>query len=213
MGPLRMLAKSRGMALVTAYNKNVAFLTVIWFLYPIVFLIGPEGMKIITDPTSVWAILIMDVVAKVVYAFYAASNLDKALEQLAPNAVISHDRPRSSLGLEPASRAAAAASISALTVQLAFAVVAIGFIGMAHGASDLAIVEPRQRPLFVALYVLVGAVCLCWWVIDPAVALPAFSSRRQFISAWKMHQRIGRRRGWREERALSPPPPLSMPRT
>jgi len=80
-GPLRMLAKSRGMALGTAYNKNVAFLTVIWFLYPIVFLIGPEGMKIITDPTSVWAILIMDVVAKVVYAFYAASNLDKALEQ------------------------------------------------------------------------------------------------------------------------------------
>jgi len=80
-GPLRMLAKSRGMALGTAYNKNVAFLTVIWFLYPIVFLIGPEGIKIITDPTSVWAILIMDVVAKVVYAFYAASNLDKALEQ------------------------------------------------------------------------------------------------------------------------------------
>nr|WP_244655045.1 bacteriorhodopsin [Sphingomonas sp. CFBP 13733] len=80
-GPLRMLAKSRGMALGTAYNKNVAFLTVIWFLYPIVFLIGPEGMKIIMDPTSVWAILIMDVVAKVVYAFYAASNLDKALEQ------------------------------------------------------------------------------------------------------------------------------------
>ena len=70
--------------------------------------------------------------------------------------------------------AAAAASISAFTVQLAFAVVVIGFIGMAHGASDLAIVEPRQRPLFVALYVFVGAVCLCWWVIDPAVALPAF---------------------------------------
>jgi bacteriorhodopsin len=80
-GPLRTLAQSRGTALGTAYNKNVAFLTVIWFLYPIVFLIGPEGMKIITDPASVWAILIMDVVAKVVYAFYAASNLDKALEQ------------------------------------------------------------------------------------------------------------------------------------
>jgi bacteriorhodopsin len=80
-GPLRTLAQSRGMALGTAYNKNVAFLTVIWFLYPIVFLIGPEGMKIITDLTSVWAILVMDVVAKVVYAFYAASNLDKALEQ------------------------------------------------------------------------------------------------------------------------------------
>jgi Brp/Blh family beta-carotene 15,15'-monooxygenase len=70
--------------------------------------------------------------------------------------------------------AAAAASIGALTVQLAFAVVAIGVIGMAHGASDLAIVEPRQRPLFVALYVFVGAACLWWWVVDPAVTLPAF---------------------------------------
>lgn len=80
-GPLRTLAVSRGAALGAAYNKNVAFLTVVWFLYPIVFLIGPEGMKIITDPTSVWAILIMDVVAKVVYAFYAAANVDKALAQ------------------------------------------------------------------------------------------------------------------------------------
>ena len=70
--------------------------------------------------------------------------------------------------------AAAAASFSALTVQLAFAVMAIGLIGMAHGASDLAIIEPRQRPLFVALYVCVGAACLWWWIADPALALPAF---------------------------------------
>lgn len=51
----------------------------VWFLYPLVFLIGPEGLKIIIDPASVWAILIMDVVAKVIYALYAASNLDKML--------------------------------------------------------------------------------------------------------------------------------------
>ncbi|MET3438842.1 bacteriorhodopsin [Sphingomonas sp. 1185] len=78
-GPLRAMAVERGAAMGAAYRKNVAFLTVIWFLYPIVFLIGPEGLKIISDPTSVWAILIMDVVAKVVYAFYAARNLDDAL--------------------------------------------------------------------------------------------------------------------------------------
>jgi Brp/Blh family beta-carotene 15,15'-monooxygenase len=70
--------------------------------------------------------------------------------------------------------AAAASSFGSLTVQLTFAVGAIGVIGMAHGASDLAVVEPRQRPLFVALYVFVGAVCLWWWVVDPAIALPAF---------------------------------------
>ncbi|EZP53856.1 bacteriorhodopsin [Sphingomonas sp. RIT328] len=80
-GPLRAKAVERGAALGGAYNKNLAFLTVIWFLYPIVFLVGPEGLKIISDPASVWAILIMDVLAKVVYAFYAASNLEKALAQ------------------------------------------------------------------------------------------------------------------------------------
>ncbi|WP_200910484.1 bacteriorhodopsin [Sphingomonas sp. Leaf34] len=80
-GPLRSQALSRGAALGTAYAKTLMFLTVIWFLYPIVFLIGPEGLKLITDPASVWAFLIMDVVAKVVYAFYAAANLDKALTQ------------------------------------------------------------------------------------------------------------------------------------
>jgi len=80
-GPLRTLALSRGAALGAAYNRNVAFLTVIWFLYPIVFLVGPEGLKIITDPASVWAFLVMDIVAKVVYAFYAARNLDTALAQ------------------------------------------------------------------------------------------------------------------------------------
>lgn len=77
--PLRALAVERGGALGTAYQKNVIFLTVVWFLYPIVFLVGPEGLKIISDPTSVWAILVMDVIAKVAYAFYAANNLEQAL--------------------------------------------------------------------------------------------------------------------------------------
>ncbi|MBB4154222.1 bacteriorhodopsin [Sphingomonas jinjuensis] len=78
-GPLRATVAERGKPLAIAYGKNISFLTVIWFLYPIVFLVGPEGLKMISDPTSVWAILIMDVVAKVAYAFYAAANLDKAL--------------------------------------------------------------------------------------------------------------------------------------
>lgn len=77
--PLKAIANERGGALAEAYSKNLLFLTVIWFLYPIIFLVGPEGLKIISDPASVTAILIMDVVAKVVYAFYAAANLDKAL--------------------------------------------------------------------------------------------------------------------------------------
>lgn len=79
--PLRALAGERGAALAKAYNANMTFLTVIWFLYPIVFLIGPEGLGAISDPATVWAILVLDVLAKIVYAFYASGNLDKGLRQ------------------------------------------------------------------------------------------------------------------------------------
>ena len=78
-GPLRAMAVARGEALGTAYTRNVSFLTIVWFLYPIVFLIGPEGLGTITDTSSVYAILVLDIIAKVVYAFFAASNVDKAL--------------------------------------------------------------------------------------------------------------------------------------
>lgn len=70
--------------------------------------------------------------------------------------------------------AALAASFASLPVQLGFAVLAIGVIGMAHGASDLAIVEDRRKRLFLILYAAVSAACLLWWVLFPAVALPLF---------------------------------------
>jgi len=83
-GPLRAIAATRGNALAGAYNKNVALLTIVWFIYPIVFLVGPEGLRIITDATSVWAFLILDIIAKVFYAFYAAANMKKALSHAVP---------------------------------------------------------------------------------------------------------------------------------
>lgn len=70
--------------------------------------------------------------------------------------------------------AATAASFGGLAAQLCFAVLAVGVIGMAHGASDLAIVPRPQRPLFVTLYLTAGAAYVAWWVADPAIALPLF---------------------------------------
>jgi bacteriorhodopsin len=77
--PLRALSRQYGDALDGAYNRNLVFLTVVWFLYPIVFAIGPEGVRTIDSNASAWAILALDVVAKVVYAFFAAGNVEKAL--------------------------------------------------------------------------------------------------------------------------------------
>jgi Brp/Blh family beta-carotene 15,15'-monooxygenase len=66
------------------------------------------------------------------------------------------------------------ASIASLPVQLGFAVVAIGVIGMAHGASDLAIVAPARRTAFLACYLTAAALCLLWWLREPAAAMPLF---------------------------------------
>lgn len=78
--PLRARANEGGAALAVAYTRNLLFLTVVWFLYPLVFLVSPEGIGAITDTASVWAILVLDVVAKVVYAFFAAASFDAAVD-------------------------------------------------------------------------------------------------------------------------------------
>lgn len=62
-----------------AYRKNVGFLSVLWLIYPVVFAVGPEGIWAVSDAATVWAFLILDVLAKVVYAFTSERNLRAAL--------------------------------------------------------------------------------------------------------------------------------------
>lgn len=80
--PLMKMAGDKSHAVSEAYRKNLELLTIIWFIYPIVFLIGPEGLKVVTDPVCVWAFLILDIIAKVFYAFYSATNVDKAVRSV-----------------------------------------------------------------------------------------------------------------------------------
>lgn len=61
-----------------------------------------------------------------------------------------------------------------MPVQLAYAVLLIGVVGMVHGAGDLAIVPSASRPLFLLAYAAVSLATLLWWTADPAIALPAF---------------------------------------
>lgn len=77
--PVRAISAREGGPVHGAFTKNLVFLTVVWFLYPVVFAIGPEGVRSLTPTGSAWAILVLDVVAKVVYAFYSAGNLDRAM--------------------------------------------------------------------------------------------------------------------------------------
>ncbi|MGK3140739.1 Brp/Blh family beta-carotene 15,15'-dioxygenase [Pantoea sp. C2G6] len=82
--------------------------------------------------------------------------------------------PRQRVGWTGLWGAALAASFSPLRVQLLFAIVAIGIIGMAHGASDLEVVKRERQLPFLTSYGLVIIVCLIWWHCDPTLALPGF---------------------------------------
>jgi Brp/Blh family beta-carotene 15,15'-monooxygenase len=70
--------------------------------------------------------------------------------------------------------AALATALAPPPVQLAFAILGIGVIGMVHGAGDLAVVALSRRPTFLTLYGLVSVTTLLWWTACPAMALPAF---------------------------------------
>ncbi|WP_277753569.1 bacteriorhodopsin [Rosenbergiella epipactidis] len=76
--PLRKIAASRTLTTAGGYYKNITLLTLVWLIYPVVFLIGPEGLQLVSDSASVWSFLVLDVIAKVFYAFYAARVLSKS---------------------------------------------------------------------------------------------------------------------------------------
>lgn len=71
-GPLMKRASEGGRPL--AYRRNLLFLTVVWLAYPVVFALGTEWFGVIGTLPAAWAILVLDVTAKVVFAFYAAHN-------------------------------------------------------------------------------------------------------------------------------------------
>ena len=77
-GPVRAIGERLGGGIEAVYRKNLVFLTVVWLAYPVVFLLGPEGVQAIGLAASVWAILVLDIVAKVVYGFLATARF-KAL--------------------------------------------------------------------------------------------------------------------------------------
>lgn len=77
-GPVRTISRAEGGPFHGAFVRNLAFLSVVWFLYPLVFAVGPEGSRTLDPTASAWAILLLDVVAKVVYGFYAGANVEHA---------------------------------------------------------------------------------------------------------------------------------------
>jgi bacteriorhodopsin len=55
------------------YRKKAATLSIVWFAYPIVFLIGQEGLRLWSPVVDAALFTILDLTAKVLYGFWAIS--------------------------------------------------------------------------------------------------------------------------------------------
>ena len=72
--PLMQAAKARSAEIGRIYTRNAAILSVLWLIYPIVFLLGSEGVGTIALGTEIAAFAILDLLAKVGYGLLATSE-------------------------------------------------------------------------------------------------------------------------------------------
>ena len=79
-GPLKTISAAEGGKTDTIYRGNLVFLTVVWLIYPVVFFVGPQGIKLTDSVTNVWLILVLDITAKVVYGFTSQSKFNNAAQ-------------------------------------------------------------------------------------------------------------------------------------
>lgn len=66
-GPVRQEAVKSGELVEKGYKTKAGALSVIWLLYPVVFLLGDEGVRSLDPVATAAAYTVLDVVAKVVY--------------------------------------------------------------------------------------------------------------------------------------------------
>ena len=98
-GPLRAEAQMRDAERRSTYNRNVVILSVLWLLYPVVVILGPDGLEIWTATLATACITIIDLVAKVVYGFISMAGskriTDADLERgdVSPAMVSTHSVP------------------------------------------------------------------------------------------------------------------------
>ncbi|MHB8283652.1 MAG: bacteriorhodopsin [Caulobacteraceae bacterium] len=72
--PLYSMAKVRSAETAKIYQRNAIILSVLWFFYPIVFILGSEGVKTIAPALELAAFAILDLLAKVGYGIFSVGE-------------------------------------------------------------------------------------------------------------------------------------------
>ncbi|MFM8889013.1 MAG: bacteriorhodopsin [Solirubrobacterales bacterium] len=79
-GPVRAAAKAQGGEIGALYDKLLVILTVLWFVYPILWLLGTEGTETINLNAEVTVFAIIDLLAKVGFGIVLVTGVKKLSE-------------------------------------------------------------------------------------------------------------------------------------
>jgi bacteriorhodopsin len=107
-GPLMEEARARDQVRRDAYVRNTILLTVLWLIYPLLVLAGPDGLGLLAPTPATAGLTILDLVAKVVYGVIvmlgskAITSADLIRGEVAAAEITTHAIP--SGALRPARR-------------------------------------------------------------------------------------------------------------
>lgn len=79
-GPVRAAAKAQGGNTITLFNSLVSILTVLWFIYPVLWLLGTEGLEVIGLTAEIAVFAIIDLTAKVGFGLLLVTRIAGARE-------------------------------------------------------------------------------------------------------------------------------------
>ncbi len=107
-GPLMEEARARDQVRRDTYVRNAILLTVLWLIYPLLVLAGPDGLGLLPPTPATAGITVLDLVAKVVYGIIAmfgsraVASADLIRGEVAAAEIVTHAIP--SGALRPARR-------------------------------------------------------------------------------------------------------------
>ncbi len=84
LGPVKAQAQAQGAAISKLFGTLVTTLSVLWFIYPILWLLGTEGSGALGQTTEVAVFAIIDLTAKVGFGLLLVSGVVGLQKQAAP---------------------------------------------------------------------------------------------------------------------------------
>lgn len=73
-GPLLKIARARSAEIGRVYTRNAAILSVLWLLYPVVFLLDSDGVGVVVPVVAIASYAVLDLLSKVAYGLLASNE-------------------------------------------------------------------------------------------------------------------------------------------